>query len=472
MTVVARENRETIRNTPLDRQWIYRKTLLSARPPCYSDRLKFLSRRSLAPDLVLFLLVASLLASAIPFASAQNQYIVATPGYINLGMTTTISVTAPAAGTYSVVVQQPSGVKNNLNFTATASGQVINDTYGNSSQGFSTAVNQVGTYGVFLEQHGQVVSATSFYTTNKLIVTMDMVQAGLCTFTQEITRGMQFIPRFYVHYASNGALMTNNTKGASINFTTPSGQEENAPWDSFAKLFDNAVSPNWNYTYVGDWSPSVTASDAYGNTGTYTYTGSPYVIAPADLSTKITFASTSTGQALTSIANGEEVTIVANITYPTNAEPTPGFVGPLGPSRGGAVTAQVGWGFYNVSTGTFGGGKSSGALIGTVLMTYSASNSTWTGQFESNSLPALPAGASYEVAVSSRDSASPANTGFAIANLAPAITATSSTLTQTTTQSVVQTVQTIPTVVYAAFIILLILGLLIGYIVRVPRTQS
>lgn len=434
------------------------------------EALKVSKGRSLALTLT-FAYVASFLATAMPTAGAQTQYVQATPGYINLGMTTSILVTAPAAGTYSVVVQQPNGVKTNLNFTATASGQVINDTYGSSSLGFATVVNQVGTYDVFLEQHGQVVSATSFYTTNQLIVTMDMVQAGLCTFTQEVTRGESFIPRFYVHYASNGALMTNNTKGASINFTTPSGQEENAPWDSFSKLFDAAVSPNWNYTYVGDWSPTVTASDGAGNTGTYKYTGSPYVITPVELSTNITLTSTSTGQRLTSITNGEEVTIVAAITYPTNAEPVSGFVGPLDPSRGGTVTAQIGWGFYNMSSGTFGGGKSPGALIGTVLMTYSASNSTWTGQFESNSLPTLPAGATYEVAVSSRDSASPANTGFAIAGLAPATAATSSTLTQTTTQSIVQTVQSIPTVVYAALVILLILGLLIGYIVRIPRTQ-
>lgn len=427
------------------------------------------NRQALTSGAIIALLVLIIVA---PSASAQTQYVQVSPGYINLGMDTFVVATAPAAGSYSVVVQQPNGTKSSLSFTPTSTGQTLNATYGNSTTGFMATVEQVGTYNVFLEQQGQVVSATSFYATNQLIVTMDVVQAGICTFTQEVTRGEQFIPRFYVHYASNGASMTNDTKGASINFTTPSGQEENAPWDSYSHLFDAAVSPNWNYTNVGDWSPVVTASDAAGNTGTYTYSGSPYVITPAELSTSITFTSTSTGQGLTSIANGEGVTIMANITYPTNAEPVSGFVGPLSPSRGGSVTAQIGWGFYNMSSGTFGGDKSPGALIGTVLMTYSASNKTWAGQFESNSLPTLPAGATYEVAVSSRDSASPANTGFAIANLAPATAATSSTLTLTSTQSIVETVQSIPTVVYAAFVILLILGLLIGYIVRIPQAQK
>ncbi|HXW94265.1 MAG TPA: hypothetical protein VEJ19_00990 [Nitrososphaerales archaeon] len=427
--------------------------------------------------LLIVAIIAFMTVAVVPPASSQTQYVQATPGFINLGMNTTITINAPVAGTYTVKVQEPSGAVTALNFTFSAAGQAVNATFGSSSAGFDTVVNQVGTYNVFLLNGNTAVATTSFYTTNKLIVTMDMVVAGTCTFVQGVTRGEQFIPRFYAHYASNDAPMTNNTKGASINFTTPSGQVENAPWDGYAHLFDNAVSPNWNYTYVGAWSPEVNASDGLGNTGTYKYTGSPFVITPAELSTSITLLNTSTGQGLASISNGEGVTIVADITYPANAEPTPGFAGPLTPTRGGSVTAQVGWGFYNMTSGTFGGTKSPGALIGTVLMTYS--NKTWTGQFESNSLPTLPAGATFEVAVSSKDSASPVNAGFAIANLAPATATTSSTLTQTTTQSivqtttqsVVQTVQSIPTAVYAALVILLILGLLIGYIIRVPRNQ-
>jgi len=444
--------------------------------------------------LVVFLSVLVVTPFLTVTVHAQTQIVEATPGYINLGMTTSVVVTAPSSGNYTVVVQKPSGAESRMALVFTAAGQSQNVTFGNATLGFQSVVDQVGTFNVFVEQGSQVLGSTSFYTTNKLIVTMDMVVAGTCVFVQGISRGEQFIPRFYAHYASNDASLTPSVKGASINFTTPSGQLENAPWDSYSLLFDNAVSPNWNYTFVGSWNPKVNASDGYGNFGTFMYTGSPFVITPAQLSTSIALVDTSTGNNLTSLASGEGMTIMATITYPTNAEPVPGFVAPLSPARGGVVTAEVGWGYYNATSGTFGGGKTQGALLGTVPMSYSGHNGTWTGQFMSASLPALPAGATYEVVVSSEDSASPANEGFAMAKVAPAIAAGSVTQTQTvtqvssstivstattlstvlssTTQTVVSTVQSIPTVVYAALVILLILGLIIGLIVRPPRPKQ
>ncbi len=42
-----------------------------------------------------------------PAASAQVQYISASRGVVNLGMTTSITVTAPAAGNYNLVVLLP-----------------------------------------------------------------------------------------------------------------------------------------------------------------------------------------------------------------------------------------------------------------------------------------------------------------------------------------------------------------------------
>lgn len=409
-------------------------------------------------------------------AHAQTQSVTATPGYINLGMNTTIGVVAPAAGAYSLEVQEPNGTKTSVSLSFTAAGQKANAIFGISNQSFDDVVNQVGTYNVFLLQGSQVASSTSFYATNQLIVTMNMVTGGTCAYVQGVTRGEALIPRFSLYYASNDVMLTNNTKGANVNFTMPSGQVGTTSWDPNAKIFGGYVADSWNYTYVGTWNPTATASDAAGNIGTFAYTGTPFSITPTQLSTNITLIATATGSRLTSLTNGEGVTIQATITYPTNAEPVAGFVAPLTPSRGGSVTAQVGWGFYNTTSGAFGGGKTTGALIGTVLMTYTGSNGTFTGQFVSNSLPTIPAGATYEVVVSSKDSASPTNTGLAIANLAPtASVSTSTTLTSvstlitTTTQTAVQTVQSIPTVVYAALAILLILGVVIGYIVRVPK---
>ena len=435
--------------------------------------IRVLRSRHTLTSAAIFIIVA-LIASAAPTVSAQTQPVSVTPGYINLGMVTSVVVTAPSAASYSVVVQKPNGSESSLAFAPTAAGQVLNATYGNSTVGFKALVDQEGTYNVYLEQGAQVISAASFYATNKLDVRMDMVNGGVCEYIAGAYRGTKMFPRFYVTFASSGAEMTNLDKGASVNFTMPDGTVARAGWDGFAMEFVGKVQPNWNYTYIGPWNPTATAGDAAGNSATFTYTGSPYVISPVQLNTTLSVVDATTRQEVAGLYNGQTINVEATITYPTNPEPVPGFVAPLDSvTRGGSVTAQVGWGFYNMTSGTF-GGKNPGGLLGTVLMTYTV-NGTWTGQFESNSLPTLKAGTYYEVVVSSKDDASPANTGFAMSILPPATSATASTQTvistvlSATTQSVVQTVQTIPTVVYAALVVLLILGLLIGYIMKVPR---
>jgi hypothetical protein len=397
-------------------------------------------------------------------------------------MTTSVAVVAPAQGTYTVVVVAPSGSRTLLNYTFTAAGQTKNATYGSSSSGFKALVNQVGTYNVFVEQGTQVVSSTSFYATNKLVVSMDMVTGGTCDYIAGQPRGEKFFPRFYITYASNGAPMTNNTKGWYVTYTLPDNSKVNATWHKptveapnqggsggDTGFFIGKFQPTWNYTNVGPWSPVAVMGDAAGNTATYRYIGPAFLITPAQLATSIQIVDATTGQTVTGLYNGQGVVIKATITYPTNPEPVSGFVGPLdAATRGGSVAAQVGWGFYNRTSGAF-GGTSPGGLLGTVLMTYTGSNGTWTGQFKSSSLPTLPTGANYEVVISSTDKASPSNTGFATSILPPATLSSLSTTTTTSTQTIVQTIQSIPTVVYAALAILLILGVLIGYIVRVPR---
>jgi len=403
---------------------------------------------------------------AAPPVSAQTQYVKATPGYINLGMNTFIMVTAPAAGAYSVVVQQPNGMESALSFAPSSSGQVLNATYGNSTVGFKTMVNQVGTYNVFLEQGSQEISSTSFYATSKLLISFQMVTGGTCDYVSGVTRGTKMFPHIYITYASNGAPMTNTAKGASVHVLSPNGVVT-ATWDPYAKSFEIGVLPNWNYTFVGPWNPAINASDAAGNAGTLKYTGSPFVITPVELSTSVVVVNGTSGPVVTSLVSGQTVTIKATITYPTNAEPVTGFVGPLDSKRGGSVSAEVGWGYYNTTSGTF-GGKMPGGLLGVVPMTYTGANGTWAGQFVSSSLPKLQAGTNYVVVVSSKDSASPTNAGFGIETLSPA-SSTVTVIQTTATETATQTVQTIPDVVYAALVVLLIVGVLVGYIVRVPR---
>ena len=261
--------------------------------------------------------------------------------------------------------------------------------------------------------------------------------------------------------------------------------------------FEVGVLPNWNYTYVGPWNPVINATDTAGNVGVFMYTGSPFTISPAQLSTSIQLIDAKTNQTVTSLYSGETVNIRAAITYPTNAEPVTGFVGPLdSATRGGVVTAMVGYGYYNATSKTFGGGaKNPGTLLGTVAMTYSGANGTWTGQYTATSLPALPAGTLYQVVVTSSDKASPPNTGLGSLNIGPSsgavapttvlttvVTSQSTTVLTTvpTTTTLVTTVsgsqsatsssglQAISTLTLGAATITLIIGVLVGILARRP----
>lgn len=421
------------------------------------------SHRSAIGSVLMFFVFALLVLPMVSTVHAQTQIVTANPGYINLGMTTAVTVTAPAAGTYSVVVEKPGGPSSTATMTFTAAGQTQNETFGASGTGFNALVNTVGTYNVFVEQGTTVVGSTSFYATNKLVVTMDAVVGGTCSYVPGVSRGEKLIPRFYVSYASNGQRLTNDTPGISINFTTPAKTLAPAPWDSYAKLFDAAILPNWNYTYVGNYSPQVLVSTAAGNVATFNYTGSPYTIAPAQLATNIQLTDSKTNQTVTSLYSGESVTISATITYPTNAEPVTGFVAPLDTAtRGGVVKAQVGYGYFNATTNTFGGSsKNPGTLLGTVTMSYSGANGVWTGQYTASSLPTLPAGQTYQVVVTSSDKASPPNTGLGTISVGTS-TAPATTITHTSTISL--GFQSISTISYGLMLVLLLVGIVIGIV--------
>ncbi len=145
------------------------------------------------------------------------------------------------------------------------------------------------------------------------------------------------------------------------------------------------------------------------------------MILPVQLISTVSLLDVKSNATVTSFYSGESVLVDANVTYSaqdiSGTEAAPGFVAPLDTSRGGTVTALIGWGFYNTTANSF-GGKQAGGLLGTVQLTYSSDNDTWVGQFN---VPALPSGASgYQLVVSSSDSASPSNTGSAVVNLATA----------------------------------------------------
>jgi hypothetical protein len=375
---------------------------------------------------LLLLLATSAVALLLPVsgAFAQSQAVTAAPGNINLGMNTSITLTAPSAGTYSIVVRKPAGELISFNMTFAGSGAPQSATFGNGSVGFKSAVDETGTYNVFVEQGAQVLYTTSFYATNQMVIKMDMVNGGLCYYIQDAPRGSAIFPRFFVYYLSDGSSVT-NLQLANVSYTLPGGALANATWHKpgveGVGFFIGKILPNWNYTYVGPYYPNATATDNYGNMVNFTYRGRPFLILPVQLLTDAQFIDTKANATVTSLYSGESISVNANVTYSdteiSGIGAVAGFVAPLDTSRGGTVTAFIGWGSFNTTTNAFGGAQP-GGLLGSVQLTYSQDNGTWVGQFNA---PSLPSGASgYKVVIVSGDSASPANSGSEIVELAPA----------------------------------------------------
>jgi len=427
--------------------------------------------KALTSGLLLLLSFALSAVAAVPAASAQTpQYIVATPNYINLGMNTTISATAPAAGSYTVVVQAPDGTQYTTTDTFTAANIGVAQTMllGNATVGFKAVVTQAGTWDAFLEQGTTIVSSTTFLATSKLNISFDMIVAGACIFVPGGARGVEMLAQFHVTYASNGLTAENaatwvnktfTTHAATVTYSLPDGTAATATLHAPSSTtwnqawYQGHVWPTWNASWVGNYAPTAKATDVYGNTGAYTYSGYPYPIAAATFTTTVSVSDAKSGLLVPGLANGQSDIVTANILY-TNPVPAAGtvagFAGPLDTAtRGGVVTALVGYGPYNATSGTFGAKNLPGGLIANVPMTYSTTTKTWSGALTIGTLPTLVNAIAYSVVVSSHDKAQPPNTGFT--NFAvPPVTAVStgsvtstgsvSTTTATTTTTTTATV--------------------------------
>jgi len=399
-----------------------------------------LGSKALISGLLLLVSLAFSALAGVPAVSAASpQYVVATPNYINLGMNTTITATAPAAGAYQLVVQAPSGTQYTTVLNFNSAGQTFSEIFGNATVGFNQAVTQAGTWDVFLQQGGIVASSTTFLVTSKLNISFDMIVAGACIFVPGGSRGQEMLAQFHVTFASNGVVAENaptwvnktfTTHGATVTFTLPDGTSATASLHAASATtwnqawYQGHVWPTWNTSWVGNYAPTVKASDASGNTGTYTYSGYPYPIAAATFTTTISLADAKTAAPVTGLYNGQSAIVTANILYTnplTGADTVSGFAAPLDTAtRGGVVTAEVGWGPYNATSGAFGNAKVPGGLIATVPMTYSTTTKVWTGPLTIGTLPTLVNATAYSVVVSSHDKAQPPNTGFATYNLPPA----------------------------------------------------
>jgi len=434
--------------------------------------------KALISSLLLLVSIAVSALAAVPVVSAQTpQYIVATPNYINLGLNTTISATAPAAGTYTVVVQAPNGTQYTTTDTFTAANIGVAQTMllGNATVGFKAVVTQAGTWSAFLEQGTTVVSSTTFVATSKLNISFGMIVAGACIFVPGAPRGVEMLAQWHVTYASNGLTAENaatwvnktfTTHAATVKYTLPDRTIATATLHAPSATtwpqawYQGHVWPTWNASWVGNYTPNANATDQYGNTGTYTYSGYPYPIAAATFTTTVSISDAKTGLMVPGLANGQSDIVTANILYTNGvkgAGTVAGFAGPLDTAtRGGVVTALVGYGPYNATSGTFGAKNLPGGLIGTVTMTYSTTNKTWSGPITIGTLPTLVNATAYSVVVNSHDKAQPPNTGFLNLSVPPltaisvgtaSATATSvstTTATTTTTATVSGPTTTVP----------------------------
>jgi hypothetical protein len=416
------------------------------------------SKALLTSGLLLLMSLAISALAGVPAVSAQTQYIVATPNYINLGMNTSIAATAPAAGSYTVAVEAPSGTQYTLSFTFTAAGQVESAVFGNATVGFKAVATQAGTYDIFLEQGTTVVSSTTLLVTSQVNISFNMLMAGACVFVPGGSRGQEMLAQFHITYASNGATVENaatwvnktlTTHGAAVTYTLPDGTIATASLHAASATtwhqawYQGHVWPSWNASWVGNYYPTVKASDQYGNVATFTYSGYPYPITPATFTTTISLSDAKTGQLVAGLYNGQSVIVTANILY-TNplvgADTVAGFAGPLDTAtRGGVVTAVVGWGPYNATSGAFGTAKVPGGFIATVPMSYSATTKVWTGPLTIGTLPTLVNATAYSVVISSHDKAQPPNTGFATLNVPPATAVSTGSTTATTTATITST---------------------------------
>jgi len=436
--------------------------------------------KALTSGLLLLLSFALSAMAVVPAVSAQTpQYILATPNYINLGMNTTISATAPAAGTYTVVVQAPDGVTQytTTDTFAPANLAVAQTTLlGNATVGFKAVVTQAGTWDVFLEQGTTVVSSTTFLATSKLNIAFDMIVAGGCMFVPGGARGTEMLGQFHVTYASNGLTAENaatwvnktfTTPAATVTYSLPDGTSATATLHAPSATtwsqawYQGHVWPTWNASWVGNYYPTAKATDTYGNTGTLTYSGYPYPIAAATFSTTVTVSDAKSGLLVPGLASGQSDIVTANILYVNNV-PNSGTVAGFATAldtatRGGVVTALVGYGPYNATSGTFGAKNLPGGLIASVPMTYSTTTKTWSGPLTIGTLPALVNATAYSVVVSSHDKAQPPNTGFANFAVPPltavnigtvtgsaSVSTTTATATATTTATVSGPTTTIP----------------------------
>jgi len=436
----------------------------------------------IGPMVLLAVLLLPALVSA-PYVEAQGSATVAAePLFINLGLTTSIVVKSPEAGNYTVVVTKPDGASQaELNYSFVEQNET-RETYGNATMGFRSVIDQVGTYRVSLRRGGEQVTEATFFATDKLVLDLTVANSGtsdnVCYISNQFTRGTSIVPRIYVQYASTGEYMTlADSPKAVVTFTLPNGTKMQALFASYLPpkgAWRNCFRQNWD-DYAGPWNITAEASDGKGNYGifvSYPTVTLPlrtgplalrfgYEILPAPLTVTASVLDAATGKnATTTLSAGQRLRIEAKVEYlpplgPLSREWPEGYLGLLNTTRGGVVTAKLGWGFYNETAKTF-GGKSPGGLVATIPLTYSEATGLWVGTY--NVTGTEPKG-DYMAVVEARDRANPPNTGTGRTALFQVVEK----VVEVPVERIVERiVEVVPVWAYGAMAGLLVIGAIVG----------
>ncbi|HLE45733.1 MAG TPA: hypothetical protein VI915_01925 [Thermoplasmata archaeon] len=295
----------------------------------------------------------------------------ASPSYINLAMTTTVTVeigSSYGAGldNYLATAFAPGGGTATAWYNFTAVG-VLSVVYGDATSGFNASVGLVGTYELQLEYFNgtafSLAAVSQFSATDQLLVDTEAATASNeytdvhnCPIAQEFQRGGEIIARAYVRYASTGDFVNGTqTPSARGNITgTLLGLTKVLTWQNVYHFWRNAWFPTWNES-IGVVVFTATASDGRGNSGiasSQSFGLTAWKIIPAILKVVPQIVN-DTGAETVSFVRGDNLTVRVRVTYEGHNAHNRAFPGPMNGTRGGVVTAVLGYGAYNATSGQF-----------------------------------------------------------------------------------------------------------------------
>jgi len=347
----------------------------------------------------------------------------AAPGFVNLNMTTSVDVTlglsrGPGLDNYLATIEKPDGSNATAWFNFTTAG-TLSRVYGDAGADFAAIVDQPGTYDLRLDYfHGTAfarAASAQIQATDELLVTLEAASASneytdehTCPITQEFQRGGEIIARAYVRYASTGEFVNGTlTPSAAGNITgTLLGETKVLRWHNVYHFWRTAWFPTWNAS-VGAIVFTADARDGRGNHGVASSPTSgltAWRLIPAILKVVPRIVN-ETGAETVSFVSGENLTIEARVTYEGHNAHNRVFPGPMNTTRGGVVTAVLGYGAFDTSLGTF------AQTIATLDLAYDPITRNWTHTY---SIPTTdPVRSDLQIVVQASDGASPPNTGMA-----------------------------------------------------------